>query len=72
MKSPFVDVKEVTAYLGVSKELVYRLADPDRTPVDPMPALRLGKKLKFRLESPEMQEWINRQFNTYREGRQNS
>jgi excisionase family DNA binding protein len=63
MKSPFVDVKEVAEYLGVSKELVYKLTDPSRTPEDPLPAFRLGKKLKFRLESPEMQGWINRRFN---------
>jgi excisionase family DNA binding protein len=50
MKSPFVDVKDVAEYLGVSKELVYRLCDPKKT-TDPIPHFRLGKKMKFRLDA---------------------
>ena len=60
MNSPFVDVKAVADYLGINKELVYRLCNPKKTK-NPMPHFRLGKKMKFRIESPEFQAWIQRQ-----------
>ena len=60
MQSPFVDAQEMAEYLGIGKETVYRLSDPKKT-ADPIPHLRLGKKLKYRLDSPEMQQWIRRQ-----------
>jgi predicted DNA-binding transcriptional regulator AlpA len=60
MQSPFVDVKDVAAYLGINKELVYRLCDPKKTP-DPLPHFRLGKKMKFRIDAA-LEAWIARRF----------
>lgn len=61
MNSPFVGVKEVAQFLGMSAELIYRLADSTKT-ADPIPHMRLGKKLRFRLDHPDMNAWIERQF----------
>jgi hypothetical protein len=61
LPSPFVGVRECADYLCMSTEYVYRHADPNLTK-DFIPHLRMGWKLKFKLDSPEMQAWIRRQM----------
>ena len=48
-KSPFVDVKQLAAYLGMSAEYVYRHSIPDATR-DFIPHFKMGRKKKFRLD----------------------
>ena len=57
MHHKFVTVSELASYLGVSKDFVYRRVKPDSR--DLIPHLRLGRKLKFDLESDAMKSWID-------------
>jgi hypothetical protein len=51
----------MSEFLGVERKTVYRLSDPTQTTAV-LPHFRIGKKMKYRVDSPEMQQWIQRQL----------
>jgi hypothetical protein len=54
----FLIPSELASYLRVSTRWVYEHARP--TCEDPIPHFKLGKYLRFNLESPEFQSWLKR------------
>ena len=56
LEDRWFSVDEITAYLGIERETVYKWIAEKRVPAHRMPAHRMGRLWKFRKE--EVDEWV--------------
>jgi excisionase family DNA binding protein len=58
MTSPFKTPQELSAYLGVSLGFIYERTQ--RGAVDVIPHIKMGRLLRFDVESEAFKDWLRR------------